>query len=270
LIDGANGAAPDADDPLLLVLPADHVVGDTAAFAAAVRAALDAAAAGYLVAFGIVPDRAETGYGYILTGRTEADGRWRVLEQFVEKPDRVTAEKYVASGRYLWNSGMFVFSARRYLAELERHAPSIAVACAEAAAEAATDEDFTRLGEAFSSSPSDSIDYAVMEKTDRAAVVPLDAAWNDVGSWPALHEILTKDHSGNVLRGDVMAEGCRECYISSSGRLVAAIGVAGHVIVETADAVLVMPHGSAQDVKRVVEALEAGGRSELRAHKDEV
>jgi mannose-1-phosphate guanylyltransferase / mannose-6-phosphate isomerase len=251
-----------AIDPLLLVLPADHVIGDRPAFAEAVAAALDAAAQGYLVTFGVVPGRPETGYGYLRKGQAAGSG-WYALAEFVEKPSRPVAENYVKSGAYLWNSGMFVFSARRYLAELERHAPGIAGACERAAAEAVADEDFTRLGAAFAASPSDSIDYAVMEKTDKAAVVPLDAAWSDVGSWPALHEILEKDAGGNVLRGDVIAEGCRACYIASSGRLVAAVGVEEHVIVETADAVLVMPHARAQDVKRVVEALKAAGRREL-------
>lgn len=259
--------ASSSDDALLLVLPADHVIANPDAFADAARIAIEAAESGRLVTFGVVPDRPETGYGYLLKGPAgDASGRWFELERFVEKPDRPTAESYVESGRYLWNSGMFVFSARRYLDELERHAPAIASACARAADEAAVDADFTRLGPAFLESPSDSIDYAIMEKTSDAAVVPLDAGWSDVGSWPALHEILDKDADGNVVRGDVIASACRDCFISSSGRLVAAVGVEGHVIVETADAVLIVPHDAAQDVKRVVEALKAGGRDELREH----
>jgi len=259
--------ASSSDDALLLVLPADHVIANPDAFADAARIAIEAADSGRLVTFGVVPDRPETGYGYLLKGPAgDASGRWFELERFVEKPDRPTAESYVESGRYLWNSGMFVFSARRYLDELERHAPAIASACARAADEAAVDADFTRLGPAFLESPSDSIDYAIMEKTSDAAVVPLDAGWSDVGSWPALHEILDKDADGNVVRGDVIASACRDCFISSSGRLVAAVGVEGHVIVETADAVLIVPHDAAQDVKRVVEALKAGGRDELREH----
>jgi mannose-1-phosphate guanylyltransferase/mannose-6-phosphate isomerase len=261
------GDASSSDDALLLVLPADHVIANPDAFADAARIAIEAAESGRLVTFGVVPDRPETGYGYLLKGPAgDASGRWFELERFVEKPDRPTAESYVESGRYLWNSGMFVFSARRYLDELERHAPAIASACARAADEAAVDADFTRLGPAFLESPSDSIDYAIMEKTSDAAVVPLDAGWSDVGSWPALHEILDKDADGNVVRGDVIASACRDCFISSSGRLVAAVGVEGHVIVETADAVLIVPHDAAQDVKRVVEALKAGGRDELREH----
>lgn len=252
-------------DPLLLVLPADHVIADAEAFVAAVRIALGAAGEGFLVTFGVVPDRPETGYGYLLKGTPGNDGaRWFRLERFVEKPNRATAEEYLRSGRYLWNSGMFVFSARRYLEELERHAPSIASACERAAAEAVTDADFTRLGAAFLESPSDSIDYAVMEHTGSAAIVPLDAGWSDVGSWQALHEILPADDEGNVLRGDVIAEACRNCFIVADRRLVAAVGVEDHVIVETDDAVLVIPRAAAQDVKRVVEALKAAGRRELR------
>src|SRR5690606_34709340 len=207
-----DASGDESADPLLLVLPADHVIADADAFVSAVRIAVAAASEGRLVTFGVVPDRPETGYGYLLKGAPGDDGaRWFQLERFVEKPDRTTAEEYVQSGRYLWNSGMFVFSARRFLEELERHAPDIAAACRRAAAEAASDADFTRLGPAFLESPSDSIDYAVMEPTSSAAVVPLEAGWSDVGSWQALHEILSAGDDGNVLRGDVIAEACRNC-----------------------------------------------------------
>lgn len=259
----APASSDESDAPLLLVLPADHVIADVDAFAAAARTAFSAAARGHLVTFGVVPTRPETGYGYLLKGSAGDDtGDWYRLERFVEKPNRSTAEAYVKSGRYLWNSGMFVFSAQRYLDELARCAPAIAEACRRAAIEASRDADFTRLGAAFAASPSDSIDYAVMEHTNSAAVVPLDAGWSDVGSWAALHEIVDKDAEGNVLRGDVIAESCRNCYISSSGRLVAVVGAEGYVVVETADAVLVMPHSAAQDVKRVVESLHAAQRAE--------
>ena len=247
------------EDPLLLVLPADHVIADVAAFVAAVEAAVEAAAAGYLVTFGIVPDKPETGYGYILRGAER--GRWSLLEKFVEKPDRPTAERYVASGQYLWNSGMFVLAARAYLDELERHAPGIAAACRAAVVEATADRDFTRLGAAFLRSPADSIDYAVMEKTAHAAVVPFDAGWNDVGSWSALHDVLPKDARGNVLRGSVLAENCEGSYVASTGRLVAAIGLRDCVIVETPDAVLVMAKDDAQGVKKIVDALKAQKKS---------
>ncbi|HEX6996381.1 MAG TPA: sugar phosphate nucleotidyltransferase [Gammaproteobacteria bacterium] len=260
----SGSSSVEAADPLLLVLPADHFIEDTQAFLQAVRVGVDAASKGYLVTFGIVPSRPETGYGYIRKGaRGEEAAAWYRLDQFVEKPDLPTAEHYVKSGEYLWNSGMFLFSARRYLEELRSHAPDIASACERAADEAVVDGDFTRLGRAFLASPSDSIDYAVMEKTRSAAVVPLDAGWSDVGSWPALHDILEKDADGNVLRGDVIVEGCRNCYVSAADRLVALVGLDGCVVVETADAVLVMRHEAAQDVKRVVDALKKTGSSRV-------
>src|SRR5690606_1031344 len=259
---GGSGGHGEAD-PLLVVLPADHVIADPAAFREAVLTAADVAALCHLVTFGILPERPETGYGYLLKGEPgDESGRWHRLERFVEKPDRATAEEYVRSGRYLWNSGMFVFSASRFLEELERHAPAIAAPARRAAAEAEADADFTRLGAACVECPSDSIDYAVMEKTRAAAVVPLDAGWSDVGSWHALHEILDKDGGGNVVRGDVIVDGCRNCYIASSQRLVAVVGAEELVVVETSDAVLVMPRHASQDVKRVVESLKSAARPE--------
>lgn len=261
---GSTGGAQRESEPLLLVLPADHVINDLSAFTSAVSAGVDAAAEGHLVTFGIVPSSPETGYGYLLKGPLGAPGAgWHRLERFVEKPDLETAVDYVKSGTYLWNSGMFLFSARRYLDELKQHAPAIAAACASAAQEAVVDKDYVRLGAGFLESPSDSIDYAVMERTAAAAVVPLDAGWSDVGAWPALYEILEKGSGGNVLRGDVIAENCRDCYISSTSRVVAVVGAEGYVVVETPDAVLVMPKDAAQDVKRVVEALKAAARGEI-------
>jgi mannose-1-phosphate guanylyltransferase/mannose-6-phosphate isomerase len=253
-------AADAAADPLLLVLPADHVILDTGAFHTAVAAAVEAAAAGRLVAFGVVPTKPETGYGYLLRGTDR--GRWQELEQFVEKPDLDTAARYVASGRYLWNSGMFVLPARVYLEELGRHAPTILAACRLAVTEALSDRDFTRLGVSFLDCPSDSIDYAVMEKTDRAAVVPLAAGWSDVGSWAALYEVLDKDAAGNALRGDVIAARCTNSYIASTSRLVAAVGLDGVAVVETPDAVIVMALEHAQSVKQIVDALKAQHRAE--------
>jgi mannose-1-phosphate guanylyltransferase/mannose-6-phosphate isomerase len=249
--------AQKGDDPLLLVLPADHLVRDVAAFAAAVAAAAAAAAAGHLVTFGIVPDRPETGYGYLKRGADR--GRWSLLEKFVEKPDLPTAERYVASGQYLWNSGMFVLGAGTYLRELERHAPAMLAACREAVKTAAVDADFTRLGAAFAAGPADSIDYAVMEKTDRAAVVPLDAGWNDVGSWSALYDVLDKDGAGNVAIGDALLEQCRDTYVLASSRTVAAVGLTNVVVVETPDAVLVISRDAAQSVKKVVDRLKSRG-----------
>jgi mannose-1-phosphate guanylyltransferase/mannose-6-phosphate isomerase len=214
------------------------VILDRAAFRAAVESAVSAAADGYLVTFGVVPEKAETGYGYLLRGQEL--GAFALLEKFVEKPDLATAKAYVASGRYLWNSGMFLLSAAAFLRELSVHAPEILAACERAVAQATVDEDFTRLGAAFLDSPSNSIDYAVMEKTDRAAVVPLSAGWSDVGSWPALQDVMEKDADGNVAVGDVLTESCRGSYVVASSRLVAAVGLTDVIVVETADAVLVM------------------------------
>jgi mannose-1-phosphate guanylyltransferase/mannose-6-phosphate isomerase len=249
-------------EPLLLVLPADHVILDPAAFAAAVEAAVEAAVGGRLVTFGVVPTRPETGFGYLLRGADH--GRWSLLDRFVEKPDLATAESYVASGRYLWNSGMFVFSARLYLEELDRHAPAMLAACRQAVAEATADRDFIRLGPSFLDSPSNSIDYAVMEKVDNAAVVPLAAGWSDIGSWAALHDVLAKDAAGNFLRGDVIAEGCSNTYVASTSRLVTAIGLRDLIVVETADAVMVMTKSDSQKIKAVVDKLKAAGRPEAR------
>ena len=251
---GALLAQSFATDPLLLVLPADHVILDAGAFAAAVRVGIAAARDGNLVTFGVVPDKPETGYGYIARG--DDRGGWFGVERFVEKPDLRTAQSYLDSGRYYWNSGMFLFAASTYLRELETHAPAMLDACKRAVADAAVDADFTRLGRAFLGSPSNSIDYAVMEKTTRAAVVPLSAGWSDVGSWTALHDVLTKDADGNVTVGDVLLESCTRSYVASSGRTVAAIGLDDVVVVETKDAVLVMSRAQAQDVKKIVEALK--------------
>jgi mannose-1-phosphate guanylyltransferase/mannose-6-phosphate isomerase len=251
---GALLAQSAATDPLLLVLPADHVILDAAAFAEAVKLAVNAALDGYLVTFGVVPDRPETGYGYIARG--EGSGGWYAVERFVEKPDLQTAQAYVDSGRYYWNSGMFLFAASTFLRELATHAPGMVDPCKRAVATATVEVDFTRLGKAFLESPSSSIDYAVMEKTERAAVVPLSAGWSDVGSWPALHDLLPKDAGGNVAVGDVLLEQCTRSYVASTGRTVAAIGLDEVVVVETPDAVLVMARECAQDVKKIVEALK--------------
>jgi len=211
LLAGAEGdsdrgreAAPTEANPILLVLPADHVILDTGAFVAAVEVAMEAAAVGKLVTFGVVPDRPETGYGYLLKG--EAHGGWSQLMHFVEKPDLPTAQEYLASGRYLWNSGMFLFTARAYLDELERLAPEMLAKCRAAVAAADRDADFTRLGAAFLECPADSIDYAVMEKARNAAVVPLDAGWSDVGSWAALHAVLDKEFAALETRRQLLAD----------------------------------------------------------------
>jgi mannose-1-phosphate guanylyltransferase/mannose-6-phosphate isomerase len=256
-----------AGDPLLLVLPADHVIRDVPAFHQAVHAAVGAAQAGQLATFGIVPKTPETGYGYIQRG--EASGPVHRIARFVEKPSAALAQDFVASGEYYWNSGMFLFGARRYLEELERLAPQIASACAEAFGAAKADLDFTRIDkELFQACPADSIDYAVMEKTSQAVVVPLSAGWSDVGSWAALHEASESDANGNVSRGDVICDDSEGCYLYSESRLVAAVGLKDHVVVETKDAVLVAPRSRVQDVKKLVFKLKERGRYEHSLHRE--
>jgi mannose-1-phosphate guanylyltransferase/mannose-6-phosphate isomerase len=261
-------AAPDA---LLLVLPADHVIRDVAAFQAAVQAAVPAARAGRLVTFGIVPTAPETGYGYIRASAADGEdvGGPRPILKFIEKPDLATAKRFLAEGGYFWNSGMFLFGAGRYLQELERHAPDIAAAARAPLAAAKPDLDFVRVDRAaFEACRSDSIDYAVMEKTRDAVVVPLDAGWNDVGSWSALHAALPCDEHGNVAKGDVIAEDSSGCYFYAESRLVSAVGLKDHVVVETKDAVLVAPKDRVQDVKRLVERLKSSGRQEHLLHRE--
>ena len=257
-------ATRDGADALLLVLPSDHVITDEAAFRAAVQAASSAAEAGKLVTFGIVPTGPETGYGYIKA----ADGQGvRAVERFVEKPDLDTATGYVASGQYYWNSGMFLFKASRYLQELERLQPAMLSACRDAWQSARRDADFTRLDkDAFTAVPSDSIDYAVMEKTADAVVVPLDAGWNDVGSWTALRDVSQQDGDGNAHQGDVIAIDCRNTYAYGE-RLVAMVGLDDVIVVETDDAVLVGKADRMQEVKTVVAKLKADGRSEATWHR---
>ena len=280
----AAAASGDAADqgPLLLVLPADHVVRDRAAFQAAVRAALPAAEAGRLVTFGVVPEAPETGYGYIrraaapLAGVAGAGsavvgaaGAVYPIDRFVEKPDLATAERFVASGDHYWNIGMFLFGARRYLRELAAQAPDIAAAAQTAFEAAKADLDFVRVdAETFGACRSDSIDYAVMEKTRDAVVVPLAAGWSDVGSWSSLHAAVESDTDGNVLRGDVIAEDTRDSFVFSESRLVATVGLDSHVVVETKDAVLVAPRDRVQDVKALVARIKAAGRSEHSLHRE--
>lgn len=254
----------DGGDALLLVLPSDHVINNETAFRSAVQAAAAAAEAGKLVTFGIVPTGPETGYGYIKA----ADGQGlRAVERFVEKPDLGTATRYVSSGQYYWNSGMFLFKASRYLQELERFQPAMLAGSRQAWQQARRDADFTRLDkEAFTAVPSDSIDYAVMEKTADAVVVPLDAGWNDVGSWTALRDVSQQDGDGNAHQGDVIAIDCRNTYAYAQ-RLVALVGLDDVVVVETDDAVLVGKADRMQEVKTVVAQLKAEGRSEATWHR---
>ncbi|XMM85155.1 mannose-1-phosphate guanylyltransferase/mannose-6-phosphate isomerase [Stenotrophomonas maltophilia] len=257
-------ATRDGADALLLVLPSDHVITDEAAFRSAVQAAASAAEAGKLVTFGIVPTGPETGYGYIKA----ADGQGlRAVERFVEKPDLDTATGYVASGQYYWNSGMFLFKASRYLQELERFQPAMLAGSRQAWQQARRDADFTRLDkDAFTAVPSDSIDYAVMEKTADAVVIPLDAGWNDVGSWTALRDVSQQDGDGNAHQGDVIAIDCRNTYAYAQ-RLVALVGLDDVIVVETDDAVLVGKADRMQEVKTVVAQLKAEGRSEATWHR---
>jgi mannose-1-phosphate guanylyltransferase / mannose-6-phosphate isomerase len=255
------------EQALLLVLPADHVIRNVAAFRQAVAVAIVAARAGNLATFGVVPKTPETGYGYIRRGEALGEA-WRI-ERFVEKPERARAEEFVASGEYYWNSGMFVFSARRYLDELRRLAPDIAAACELASASAQRDLDFTRVdAAAFAACRSESIDYAVMEKTSSAVVVPLDAGWSDVGSWATLHDACDKDANGNVCKGDVLTEDSFGNYLYAESRMVAAVGLRDHVVVETKDAVLVAPRDRVQDVKTLVAQIKQRGRSEHLLHRE--
>ena len=259
--------ADDEGDSLLLVLPADHVIRDVAAFHQAIELASAATRAGALVTFGIVPSGPETGYGYIRRGSSEAGG-YRVAE-FVEKPDLARAQAYVASGEYYWNSGMFLFRARRYLEELEKFEADIAAVCRASFAGAVHDLDFTRIDAAvFASCRSKSIDYAVMEKTADAVVIPLAAGWSDVGSWASLHAACEQDEQGNVLHGDVMVEDTHDSYIYSSSRLVATVGLRDLVVVETKDAVLVAPKDRVREVNTFVARLKSAGRYEHAVHRE--
>lgn len=258
-------------DALLLVLAADHVITDVAAFQRAVRQAALAADQGKLATFGIVPDRPETGYGYIHRGAPFLlEGKQTAFQvaQFVEKPNLETAERYLESGNYYWNSGMFLFSAKRYLEELKLFRPDIHEACRLATALRAQDLDFHRLDPStFNKCPADSIDYAVMEKTEQAVVVPLDAGWSDVGSWSALWGISQQDQAANVTRGDVLLEDVSHTYVHASEKLVAVVGVKDLVVVETADALLVAAKDRVQDVKKIVDRLREANRGEADNHR---
>jgi len=254
---------------IMLVLPADHLIRDVAGFHEAAGKAATLAGAGRLVTFGIVAREPETGYGYIERGEAVPGTRnaYRVA-RFVEKPDEAHAREFIASGRFYWNSGMFVFAASRYLEELGKYRPDILKAAKEAWSRSTRDLDFVRLDEtAFLASPAESIDYAVMENTRDAAVVEADIGWNDIGSWTALWQAGSPDAAGNVTLGDVHADNVRNCYVRAEDRLVAAVGVEDLIIVETADAVLVTHKDCSQDVKKVVESLKSKQRDEFLVHK---
>ncbi|GAB2496140.1 mannose-1-phosphate guanylyltransferase/mannose-6-phosphate isomerase [Arenimonas alkanexedens] len=280
-------AQADGADPLLLVLPSDHVIRDEAGFRAAVLAAAPAAEAGQLVTFGVVPAAPETGYGYIKAapvggpsgpkpfaksfgpeGPPTGGAGVRGVERFVEKPDLATAQAYVASGDYFWNSGMFLFRASRYLEELAAFAPEILAAAQAALAGAKRDVDFLRLDRAaFEACPSDSIDYAVMEKTAHAAVLPIDVGWSDVGSWSALWEIADQDPDGNAHHGDVLAIDCRNTLAWGGRRLVSLLGLEDVIVVDTDDALLVAARDQVQKVKEIVSTLKMQGRSQASVHR---
>lgn len=254
-------------DHLLLVLAADHVIEDVAEFQLAVGRAAELAEQGRLVTFGIVPDAPETGYGYIRRGDAAGDQGFDVAE-FVEKPDLATARDYVASGDFYWNSGMFLFKAGVFLQELERYAPELLAACREVVDNLTADADFNRISpELFEHCEDISVDYAVMEHTGLAAVVPLSVGWNDVGSWSALWQLSAKDAQGNALRGDVIAQNSQNCLVTAEHRLVATVGVEDLIVVETKDAVMVAHRDQVQDVKKVVEQLKRDKRSEADSNR---
>jgi mannose-1-phosphate guanylyltransferase/mannose-1-phosphate guanylyltransferase/mannose-6-phosphate isomerase len=253
-----------APEDLLLVLPSDHLIRDLAGFRDAVRRGRPVAEQGWIVTFGMRPDRAETGFGYVERGPLLADGV-HAAARFVEKPDAAAAARYVADGRHDWNCGIFLMAARTLRTALAAHAPEIAAAAA--AAVAGGEAKGARLlpsAAAFAGAPSISIDYAVMEKAERVAVVPVDIGWSDLGSWEALHEAADRDEAGNAVSGDVLAIGTSNCLIRSEGPLVAAIGVADLIVVATSDAVLVVPRAESQRVREAVDMLKAKGRCEWR------
>lgn len=255
-------------DPLLLVLPSDHVIKDHAAFCTAVKTAVDAAERGDLVTFGITPVRPETGYGYIRVGNSPSSGARPVL-QFVEKPDLTTAEGYLANGQYFWNSGMFVFRASRYLEELTLYHPEIVAACREAVALSKQDLDFIRLdANSYSASPDMAVDYAVMERTERASMVAMEAGWSDIGSWASVWNVADKDGSNNAVHGDVLLEDCEDCLVHGTTRLITAVGLRNTVIVETADALLIMNTERSQETKKLVEKLVRTQRTEASQHRE--
>ena len=253
-------------DAIIAVFPADHLIKNVTAFRASLDAAIANASDEKLVTFGIVPDAAETGFGYIKAASKSSDA---AVEAFVEKPDLATAEAYVASGDYFWNSGMFVFKAQLFLDELRTNQPEMVSACLAAVDKAAEDLDFLRVDEAsFAASPDDSIDYAVMEKTDKAWMVPMDASWSDLGSWSSLWEVSEKDAQQNVALGDVVMEDCSGCLFQTETQMIAAIGLEDVVVIDTKDAVLVAKKDRVQEVKKIVDQLKSSGRSEHLLHRE--
>ncbi len=258
-----------SSDPIMLVLPADHVIDKIPEFYAALEQGLYYAEKGNMVTFGVIPDSPESGYGYIKKGDPiNGDFAACRIEKFFEKPDKKTAEIYVDSGDFCWNSGMFMFRASAIINELEKYSPDIVNSCRQAIEKGISDLDFFRLDkENFSASPSDSIDCAVMEKTKHGIMIPFDAGWNDLGSWEALWQAGKKDKEKNVIKGDVLVHDVSNSYIKSESRLVAAAGLDNHIIVETADAVLVACRDRVQDVKKLVDKMKKKGRQEILTHR---
>jgi mannose-1-phosphate guanylyltransferase len=255
------------EDPLMLVLAADHVIQDQFSFESSLKEAIPLAQAGKLVTFGVVPSEPNTGYGYIKKGKTEGSGF--LVDKFVEKPSHSIAKEYLASGDYLWNSGMFLFKASRYLEELQKFRPDIFEACSSCMKNVASDLDFLRVEKSiFESTPSDSIDYAVMEKTDDAVVVPMDAGWSDIGSWSSLWEIEDKDKNNNVAKGDVILHKTKNTYVKTDGKLIVTIGANDLIITNTKDAILIAHRDLAQDVKEIVNQLKAENRQEWQLHRE--
>jgi len=255
------------DDPLLLVLAADHVIQDQNAFTSAVRTAIPLAESGKLVTFGIEPNEAHTGYGYIKRG--EKNDASFAVDQFVEKPSVELAQNYVSSGDYYWNSGIFLFKASKYLEELKSFRPDIYEACKSSIVDMQTDLDFLRVNKVkFESCPSESADYAVMEKTKDAVVVPLDAGWSDIGSWSSLWDISEKDVNGNVTHGDIMLHSTNNSYIRTDDKLVATIGVDNLVIVSTKDVLMVSHKDSVKDIKVILDKLKTSSRNEWKLHRE--
>ncbi len=254
-------------DAILLVLPADHLIQKPEAFREAIEKGLPIAQEGKLITFGIKPNHPETGYGYIKSGLKLIPGVFTV-DEFVEKPDFDRAQYYVEAGDYFWNSGMFMFKASQYLDELTRFSPEIAAQSKKALDNAVSDLDFIRLDEeAFEACPNDSVDYAVMEKTDKSAVIPMDAGWSDLGSWASLYEVGNKDEKNNSAIGDVLIHDSEGCYLRSNSRLLAAVGLQNVIVVETSDAVLVSAKDKVQEVKHIVNALKERGSQEAFFHK---
>jgi len=259
------------EDPLLLVLAADHVILDIPAFEQAVAVATEHAKKDKLVAFGIVADAAETGYGYIRRGKSSdlAGQAAFEVDSFVEKPDAITAGKYLDSGEYYWNSGMFMFKASRYLRELEKFFPEILIACKKSFTNSVNDLDFIRIDEKeFANCPAESIDYAVMEKTKIAVVVPLDAQWSDIGSWSAIWDVSEKDQSNNVTIGDVISVDSKNCFIQGGERLISVLGLKDIVVIDTKDTLLVANKHKVQDIKKIVEILKTSERDEWKIHRE--